>query len=266
MNDLPQFDLARFEHLVAERELTLGRRALHYPTIHSTSDVALRLAAEGAPHGQLVIADHQTRGRGRHGNVWLSPGPCENLLFSLILRLDHVEEAPSNFTLALGLAMRDALQPFLDEDVCIKWVNDIIVAHKKLAGILVECQATSGNHSVVVAGIGLNVHMTRLPLPIHTTATSLALLECQLLDRELLLAEILRCIENRALVWQKQGLEAMVGELSQCDALYGREVRVGELRGIAMGIDPSGALLLKTAEQLTPMRVLSGMVEFAATS
>lgn len=264
MIDLAAFDLARFEQLAVERELTLGHQVLHYPTIHSTSDVALRLAAEGAPHGQLVIADHQTRGRGRHGNVWLSPEPGENLLFSVILRLDHVEDAPSNFTLALGLAMRDALQPYLDDDVCIKWVNDILVADKKLAGILVECQASSGNHSVVVAGIGLNVHMTRLPLPIHATATSLALLGCGVLDREFLLAEILRCIENRALVWQQEGLEVMVPELRQCDALYGRDVRIGELSGIAMGIDPSGALLLQTTEQIAPMRVLSGMVEIAA--
>ncbi len=264
MNDFPPFDLPRFERLVLDRELSLGRQVLHFPTTHSTSDVAMRLAAEGAPHGQLVIADHQTRGRGRHGNVWLSPGPCENLLFSVILRLNHVEDAPSNFTLALGLAMRDALQPFLDENVCIKWVNDIIVADKKLAGILVECQASSGKQSVVVAGIGLNVHMTSIPLPIHSLATSLALLDCQVLDRELLLAEIMRCIENRTAIWEAQGIEAMIGELNQCDALIGRQVKIGELHGVAMGIDPSGALLLKTPGQLAPLRITSGMVEYCA--
>ena len=263
MGNPPGFDTARFERLVAERDLTLGRSVIHYPTIHSTSDVAMRLCAEGAPHGQLVIADHQTRGRGRHGNVWLSPGPSENLLFSLILRLDHMEEAPSNFTLALGLALRDALQPFLDDDVCIKWVNDILVRDKKLAGILVECQNSSDNHSALVAGIGLNVNMVNLPLPIHTMATSLALLDCQVLDRELILADILKCIENRAAVWQTQGFEAMAAELSHCDALYGREITIGDLKGVAMGIDATGALMLKTPEQLAPIRVMSGMVEFA---
>jgi BirA family biotin operon repressor/biotin-[acetyl-CoA-carboxylase] ligase len=264
MNEIQPFDVPRFEQLVAERKLTLGRHVLHFATTHSTSDVAMRLAAEGAPHGQLVIADHQTRGRGRHGNVWLSPGPCENLLFSVILRLNHVEGAPSNFTLALGLALRDALQPFLDEDVCIKWVNDIMVVDKKLAGILVECQASSGNQSVVVAGIGLNVHMTKLPLPIHSLATSLALLDSQVLDRELLLAEIMQCIENRTAIWETQGIEAMIGELNQCDALRGRHVKVGELKGVAMGIDANGALLLQTDGQLSPLRITSGMVEFAA--
>ena len=261
MNEFPAFDPHRFEELVDERNLGLGRHVQYYPTIHSTSDIAMTLATEGAPHGQLVIADHQTRGRGRHGNVWLSPGPCENLLFSVILHLDHVEDAPSNFTLALGLAMRDALQPFLDDDVCIKWVNDIIVLDKKLAGILVECPVSLGHHSVVVAGIGLNVHMRSLPLPIHSTATSLALLDCRVLDRELLLTEILCCIENRAAIWQAQGLEAMVNELNQCDALYRREVNIGEQTGIAMGIDATGALLLKTREQIAPVRILSGMVE-----
>jgi len=261
MENFPAFDAPRFEQLAAARNLTLGRSVVYYPTIASTSDVAMRLCAEGAPHGQLVIADHQTRGRGRHGNVWLSPGPCENLLFSLVLRLEHVQEAPSNFTLALGLAMRDALQPWLDDDVCIKWVNDILVQDKKLAGILVECQSSSNHHSALVAGIGLNVNMVHLPLPIRSLATSLALLDCPVLDRELILADILKSIENRVAVWQTQGLEAMVNELSRCDALYGRQVTIEGVKGQAMGIDATGALLLKTPDQIAPLRILSGMVE-----
>ena len=116
MNGILPFNRARFEQLVIERRLSLGQPLIFHSTTTSTNDVAIRLCQDGAPHGSVVVADHQTSGRGRRGKTWYSPNPGENLLFSVILRLEHDSELPSNITLAMGLALRDAIQPILREE------------------------------------------------------------------------------------------------------------------------------------------------------
>ena len=254
------FDKSRFERIVAERQLSLGHSVIHYSSTPSTNDAAMHLCQDGAPHGMVVVADYQTQGRGRRGNSWLSPQPGENLLFTVILRLDPESELPSNLTLAMGLSLRDAIQPLIDDDIRIKWVNDVLVDDKKLAGILVECQTSHDKPSAFVVGIGLNVFMRAPPVPIRASATSLALLNCRLMDKEILLAEILRCIDNRAVVWEGHGLEPMAAELRRCDALLGRQIVVDGVEGRAMGIDGDGALLLGVKDDAAPRRILSGTV------
>ena len=218
------------------------------------------LCQKGAPHGLLVVADYQTEGRGRRGNLWHSPSPGENLLFSLIMRLKH-ESDPSNITLAIGLALRDALQPLLDKTVRIKWANDVLVDDKKLAGILVECQLQQDKLPAFVIGIGLNVAMRNLPPPIGAVATSLSLLHARSMDREIILADILQSIESRVRNWQSHGFESMASELRQCDALLGRQIAVDGVEGRALGIDDSGALMLKVDDEPKPRRLLNGSVE-----
>ncbi len=257
----PAFDSARFEHIVAERRLSLGRPFIYDAETVSTNDVAMRLCQDGAPHGLVVLADYQSQGRGRRGNVWYSPQAGADLLFSVVLRLKHNIDVPSTITLAMGLALRDAVQPLIDEEVRIKWANDVLVDDKKLAGILVECQSSLGEFTTFVVGIGLNVHMRELPPPIVSSATSLALLNCRLLDREVLLAETLTCIENRVAVWQTHGFAPMATELGRCDALLGRKISVDGVEGRALGIDGDGALLMKIENEMAPKRIVSGTVQ-----
>src|ERR1039457_671013 len=120
MNMVLSFDPGRFERIARERELSLGQPLIFHATTASTNDIAMGLCHAGAPHGLLVVADYQTDGRGRRGKLWHSPCPGENLLFSLLMRLQHESELPSNITLAIGLALRDAVQPLLDQTVRIK--------------------------------------------------------------------------------------------------------------------------------------------------
>ena len=255
------FDTARFDQLVARRQLSLGQSLIYNASTPSTNDVAMKLCQDGAPHGLVVLADYQTDGRGRRGNVWYSPQPAENLLFSVVLRLAHQSDLPSNITLAMGLALRDAVQPLIEDEVRIKWTNDVLVEDKKLAGILVESQSSRDELTSFVVGIGLNVHMRELPRAIQATATSLALLDCALLDREALLAEILQCIENRAAIWQAHGFAPMADELGRCDALLGRQISVEGATGRAVGIDSEGALLLQVENETAPRRIMSGTIE-----
>jgi BirA family biotin operon repressor/biotin-[acetyl-CoA-carboxylase] ligase len=261
MNELEPFNPLRFEQLAIDRQWSLGRPLIFHPTTTSTNDVAMRLCQEGAPHGLVVVTDHQSQGRGRRGRVWCSPHPGESLLFSVILRLRTESEWPSNITLAMGLALRDALQPNLEQAVTVKWPNDVLVNAKKLAGILVESQLLDGQLSAFVVGIGLNVDMRELPDSITSVATSLALLRARVLEREVILADILRAIDERARAWQNIGFPSMVSELYQCDALRGRQISVDGVSGRSLGVDDSGALLFQADGETKPRRILNGIVE-----
>jgi BirA family biotin operon repressor/biotin-[acetyl-CoA-carboxylase] ligase len=261
MDTVFAFDPGRFELIARARELPLGQPLIFHASTTSTNDIAMRLCQEGAPHGLLVVADYQTQGRGRRGNLWHSPREGENLLFSLIMRLQHESDLPSNFTLAIGLALRDAVQPLLDQTVRIKWPNDILVDSKKLAGILVECELQQNKLPAFVIGIGLNVSMRALPAPIEPVATSLSLLQARSVDKETILADILQSIDKRVRHWQSHGFESMASELRQCDALLGRQITVDGVRGRSLGIDDSGALILRADDETVPRRLLNGTVE-----
>src|SRR5262245_9701989 len=105
----------------------------------STMDDALRAARGGAPHGATFVADEQTRGRGRRGGVWIS-APREDLTFSVLLRPARQASHYVAFSLAVGLAVRDAVAPWVSTPVRLKWPNDVLAGEKKLAGVLIESQ------------------------------------------------------------------------------------------------------------------------------
>jgi BirA family biotin operon repressor/biotin-[acetyl-CoA-carboxylase] ligase len=261
MREPRAFDRELFESLVHARDLELGRSFLHYPTTNSTNDVVLQAMSEGGPHGLVVLAEHQTAGRGRRGRTWLSERAGENLLFTVLMRPERSADNVSSVTLAIGLGVRDALQPHLDEEVSLKWTNDILVNDRKLVGILVESQVRNAELSLAV-GIGLNVHMRDLPEEIRTIATSLSLLEGRELRREHLLADVLEHVGRRFQQWQAQGFAGMVDDFRACDALVGRLVSVDGLEGRARGVADDGALLLQVGEEPDPRRMINGIVEF----
>lgn len=250
-------DRVRFEALRTERKLGLGQPLSAVETTGSTNDDALSGALT---HGALFVAEEQTAGRGRRGSRWLSR-KGENLLFSVVLRPRIPLEAASALSLVVGLALRDALAPRVDDPVLVKWPNDIVVHGKKLAGILMESRMDGKNLSALVAGVGLNVGMTDPDPEIAETATSLALLGATELEREPLLVEILWELERRLEEYTGHGLSPMLGELRRYDALDGRQVRVGELEGTAAGIAEDGALVVRGFDG-TVREARSGSVEF----
>ena len=141
----------------------------HYDAIGSTSDEAMRLAAQGAPHGTVVHADQQTTGRGRLSRRWFSPPG--NLYLSIILRLEHSRIAQREVGFVAALAVADAIDAMLPPRVraTLKWPNDVLVNDGKISGILLE-QADSA----LVLGIGVNV----LQEPSHVTYKVSTLVGC----------------------------------------------------------------------------------------
>jgi BirA family transcriptional regulator, biotin operon repressor / biotin---[acetyl-CoA-carboxylase] ligase len=253
------FDADSFRVRARERKPLLGRPLMFKPVTGSTNDDALLAARSGAPHGSVFVTDEQTAGRGRRGNSWLA-APGEALLFSVLLRPKLELPQTSALTLAIGLALRDAVSQRIAPSAEIKWPNDLLVSGKKLAGVLVESQLQGDRLQAVVVGIGLNVASREFPEEIAARATSLALLGAARLEREPLLEDILEAIAARLDAYQRTGVAGILSELNIADALRGKRVRVDDQIGIGRGLDEQGRLLLED-EAGDVHAVLSGTVE-----
>ena len=253
------FDVQRFRAECQEREATLGQPSTYQAVTGSTNDDALAAARSGAPHGSLFIADEQTNGRGRRGHIWLA-APGESLLFSVLLRPTLALAQTSALTLAIGLALRDAVAPLISAAPHIKWPNDLLVEGKKLAGVLVESQLQGDQMQSVVVGVGLNVATREFPPEIAATATSLALLGATPLERETLLADLLDAIATRLEGYEKTGVAGILAELNTADALRGKRVRVDGATGTGRGLDDQGRLLIEDDVGETHA-ILAGTVE-----
>ncbi|HEX4257990.1 MAG TPA: biotin--[acetyl-CoA-carboxylase] ligase [Streptosporangiaceae bacterium] len=230
--------------------------------VTSTGSTNTDLAAQAtratqAPEGTILIAEEQRQGRGRMGRSWLSP-PRSSLMFSVLLRPAEVPPARRGWIpLLAGVAAATAVRRVTNVPATLKWPNDLLVADRKLAGILAE---QSGD--AIVVGLGINVTTTQaeLPQPAATPgalpATSLWLEHATSLDRAALLTELLGEFEHWYQAWRRadppgdpetSGLRQAYLNLS---ATIGRDVRVerpgGRVTvGRATGLDPDGQLIVE---------------------
>jgi BirA family biotin operon repressor/biotin-[acetyl-CoA-carboxylase] ligase len=196
------------------------------------------LSAADIPDRSVLVAEHQTAGRGRLDRTWSSP-PRAGLTFSVLLRPVPPVVTWGWLPLLAGVALHDAIA-----GTALKWPNDLLVGERKVAGIL----AQTGGDTVVI-GVGLNVTTTADELPVPT-ATSLAL-EGLAHDRTELLVAVLTALDARYAQWSDAGGDAeacgLAGAYRAACATLGREVAVtgtdGSLvRGMAEAIDASGRL------------------------
>jgi BirA family biotin operon repressor/biotin-[acetyl-CoA-carboxylase] ligase len=219
----------------------------------STNAIAADRARAGEPEWLVVVAEHQTAGRGRLDRTWETPDRAA-LTFSVLLR----PVAPSDrwpwLPLLTGYAVATALRD-TGADVRLKWPNDVTVHDGKVAGILLERIETPDGPAAVL-GIGINVTTTRAELPVET-ATSLAL-EGVEADRSDLLNAVLVALAARYDEWQAGGGASFAAEYQRVCSTVGRQVRVdlpsGEsLTGVAAGVDDDGRLLVETVDGLVPV-------------
>lgn len=238
----------------ALRTRTLGRRLEWRQEASSTNAVALELAQGDAPHGTLVVADHQTAGRGRLGRVWYSPPAC-NLYWSLVLRPDSPPGDATRYVswipLVTGVAIARALGGLGLARVSLKWPNDIQLRERKAGGVLCERTGLRTGTGAVVVGVGLNVNCDPATFPedFRGQTTSLAAEAGAPFDRSRLLGEILTFLEDRLDATGGERHEDLVEEYrALCSTLH-RQVRVhvvggDTLEGTASSIGADGALRL----------------------
>jgi BirA family biotin operon repressor/biotin-[acetyl-CoA-carboxylase] ligase len=209
--------------------VTLGQPRLDVETCDSTQllvDTSLR-------EGALVVADHQTAGRGRLGRSWEAPAGTA-LLFSVLLKPPTDRPTPE-LSLVAGIAVADALERTLGLSVQIKWPNDVMLRRRKVAGCLAEAR-----DGAVVLGIGVNVGQTSAELP--AGAGSIRTLTGRAPEREELLSTVLEDLAHRYAAWREGGLDAVYDGLGPRDFLRGRQVTVNGVSGVVSMIDREGKL------------------------
>lgn len=219
---------------------------IHYfPSIDSTMTEATRLAAEGAQHGTLVIADEQTAGVGRFGRTWLSE-PNDGIYCSLVLRLPLPASAVAVATLALGLATREAIQESTGLTCDLRWPNDVLIGDNKVAGILAQLL-----DSRIVAGIGINANHSSLPDGLRTPATSLRMAAGgRIFAREPIVAALVNKVDEFCKILVEYGSGAILKAFAASSSyVVNRRVRFGgeteRERGITAGLDSNGFLLVR---------------------
>lgn len=249
--------------MTAERSSGMGCQILRFEETDSTNIQARRLAEAGAEEGTTVLAESQYAGKGRLGRNWVSPSGT-GIWMSLVLRPQIAPERASQLTLVAALAVANGI-----EDACglkgqIKWPNDIVMSGKKICGILTEMSTEMMQIRYVIVGIGINVNVTEFPQEIAETASSLYLEAGRLLNRE----EIIACIMKRMGEYYEQFLQT--ADLSGIKEEYedklanlGRQVKVldpdGTYSGLCRGITEEGELLVEKADG-TVRHVISGEV------
>jgi BirA family biotin operon repressor/biotin-[acetyl-CoA-carboxylase] ligase len=238
-----------------------GTRIYHFFKTDSTNSVAMRLGAQGEPHGALIIAEEQTAGRGRAGHIWHSE-KTNGIYMSVLLRPAISPQQAPLITLVAGLAARDAIveQTGLVPD--LRWPNDLLLGRRKFCGILIEMNAEQDRIHFLAAGIGMNVNHERVPEELSGIATSLRIETGRIHSRVEIVARLLRHLDsyyNRFLI---EGAEAIVARFSEVSSFArGKRVRVATLTesytGTTDGLEPGGLLRVRRDDGRT-VPVISG--------
>ncbi len=242
----------------------LGRQIVLYKEIESTNTAAMRLAAEGAPEGTLILAEAQTKGRGRMGRTWYSPKGL-NLYLSLILRPSCTARQAPWLGLAAAVAVSETIEKQVGLRARVKWPNDIEISSRKVAGILSELAVARECVESLILGIGVNLNMEAkdLPAELSSIATSLKIEGGRTVERIRFLQELLATLEAWYGIFRKSSLEEIRKSYLARFDLLGQPVWVqqagGRIQGRVMGLSPEGALRLRRPDG-TEIAIQSGEV------
>ena len=235
-------------------DLLDGRPFRFYPQVASTNDVARdwQMANPLLPSGTIVLAEEQTAGRGRGTRTWHSPAH-QSLIFSLILRPTFNADELHRITMMAGVAVAETLVHYLPPDsqnqVSLKWPNDVLIDGRKVCGILAEAVWFGNDLDAVVLGIGVNVDIDFTHTELAGLATSVNHHMPHRVERSALLKTLLTRldywefnVDGRLLVdtWRE-----WLGTLGQ--TICFETIHAGVIEGVAKDVDATGALILEDA-------------------
>ena len=201
--------------------------------------------------GECLLAETQTAGRGRRGRQWHSPFGSQ-FIMSMYWRLDDGPSAAMGLSLAIGVAVVQALESVGYRDLSLKWPNDIYMARRKLAGILVEMSAAVGGICHLVIGVGVNLNLPDAVIAQLDQPCAHLAEQPVVVDRNQLSATIIRALRNALALFEKQGLTAFLMDWNRLDIFMQQPVQVllgsQVIHGIYCGIDGQGNMLLQDLE------------------
>jgi len=235
---------------------TVGRRIVLHEVVASTNATLRELADAGASEGTVVLAEHQTAGRGRGNKAWFSP-PGVNLCASILFRPPIPAAAAPGFAFITSLALADAIRE-LGVRGGLKSPNDVLVQGRKVAGVHAEMTARGGAAGYIVLGVGANLNVTHEALrtglgETAPFATSLREALGRAVDRNAFAARFLTCLEERLDMYQAKGASAILEGWRAHDVVTGRRVEVREgpiaFDGRALGVDAEGHLQVEDAHK-----------------
>ena len=229
----------------------IGSPRRHQPECESTQE----LLGPDDPEGAIATTDHQTAGRGRLGRSWVE-APGTSVIVSVMLR-PPVERRAQELSLVAAVAVALAVEDATGLSAQIKWPNDVLLARRKVAGILAELK-----DGAVILGIGLNVNQTReqLPLDAKVAPASLRTVDGRVRDRGEVLEHVLRRLDVCYAAWREGGLGSLYDDLGARNFLHGRRVTVDGIAGVAARIERDGRL--RVNGESGPVLVESGEVLF----
>ena len=243
----------------------IGNQVYFLDEVDSTNIYATALAQKGAPEGAVIVADCQTKGKGRLKNrVWQSPQQ-KNLYTSIVLRPPVEPSVAPQLTLTAGVAVAEHLSQYCPEAVTLKWPNDVQIGGKKICGILTEMRTTGGKIDFVIMGIGLNINMRKKDFQeeIRESSTSLREEMGNDIPRVNFAVNLYKSLEKWYERYKREGFSSIKDAWLEYSGIQDRNIRVNckeEVQeGKVLGIDDYGALLLFDEKKKT-RRILAGDV------
>lgn len=231
-------------------DVPAGWTVISKGTVDSTNTVAMELGEKDAPHGTVVVADRQTKGRGRLGRSWISP--AGNIYMSILLRPALTPADAPLLTLTAAVACARALREASNLRVEIKWPNDLVITGKKLGGILTEMKSRGDRILFVAVGIGINLNsgVTDFPPELREAATSVSMETGKKISRTGLLQRVLEEIGLWYDALTKGETDRILDEWRHLSSTLGKSVRITAgnetFEGVAEALDGAGRLIVKS--------------------
>jgi BirA family biotin operon repressor/biotin-[acetyl-CoA-carboxylase] ligase len=219
--------------------------------VDSTSSHVLRRAGEGAASGLVCLAERQRAGRGRRGRTWVSPFGC-NLYLSILWRYPLAPADLGGLSLAAGTAVGEALMAAGAEGIVLKWPNDVHWRRRKIAGLLLEVSGEAQGPSQVVVGVGVNLDLDAAQAAAidQPWADMREALGGRHAGRNRTAAALVQRLTLALAGYDPARMAGILDDWRRLDGYRGEPVELiaGERRiaGVYVGIDPQGALLLKS--------------------
>lgn len=242
------------------RTKIIGKKIFYFEEVESTQNVAKTLVDAGLEEGTVVIAEKQTRGRGRVGREWFSPKG--GLWLSIILKPNIPTSKVQRLSLLAGVAVAKTLKKLYKLNAKLKWPNDVLIEGKKICGILVEASGDVDKVNYVIVGIGININVRFTGRrELSTTATSIL----ELLGKEVsmvkLTVKLLEEFEKLYLEFKHGEFSRIIEEWRKLSQTLGKKVKVESYEesfvGEALDVDEDGFLLVKVRDGLV-VRVVAG--------
>jgi BirA family biotin operon repressor/biotin-[acetyl-CoA-carboxylase] ligase len=236
--------------------------------LESTNTHLMKKLSVGQTHASCVAANLQTNGRGRRGRTWQA-GLGASLTFSILWRFQCGAAGLSGLSLVVGIALIRALHHFGVMQAQLKWPNDVLIGHEKLAGILIELQGDMEGPSVAVIGVGINLNLPAIiKQQIDQPATDLASVTQTPINPNALLGELLKHLTDVLSTFEQRGFANDREEWTSYHAYHQQAVKMlhpngNETLGTVIKVAEDGNLLVKT--ELGEQRFSSGEISLRAS-